>query len=115
MRKSKAKVTKSNKVYLKPKRRLERSNTQYQRDSSFRVDKRFIKSKLQLDTLEKRFEAYKQNLMPQLKIVLHDNVVSAICKARALRRRVLFAKGKQGGAHKPPRYSLSSVVHCKGK
>lgn len=46
-------------------------------------------------------------------VVLHNNVVKAVCKSRETRRRVLFAKGKQGGHHKKPFFSLSSYIRCK--
>lgn len=35
-----------------------------------------------------------------------------ICEARKTRRRVIFAKGKQGGNHRPPVYTLKSLVRC---
>lgn len=35
-----------------------------------------------------------------------------VCKARKVRRQVLFAKGKQGGNHKPPTRNLTSYVRC---
>lgn len=46
-------------------------------------------------------------------VVLHDNTVKMVCKAREERRRVIFAKGKQGGSHKKPFFSLSSYIRCK--
>ena len=35
-----------------------------------------------------------------------------ICRERKERRAVLFAKAKVGGAHKPPTFSLKSLVRC---
>lgn len=35
-----------------------------------------------------------------------------ICRQRKQRREVLFAKGKQGGNHKPPTYTFKSLVRC---
>lgn len=46
-------------------------------------------------------------------VLLHDNTVKMVCKSRETRRRVLFAKGKQGGNHKKPFFSLSSYIRCK--
>lgn len=37
---------------------------------------------------------------------------SEICKSRKERREVLFAKGRQGGNHRPPTYTLYSFVRC---
>ncbi len=38
--------------------------------------------------------------------------VNKICADRKARREVLFAKGKQGGNHKPPTYTFKSLVRC---
>lgn len=38
--------------------------------------------------------------------------VAKICKERKMRREVLFAKGKQGGNHKPPVFTWKSYVRC---
>ncbi|WGL31359.1 hypothetical protein [Dipodfec virus UOA04_Rod_985] len=46
-------------------------------------------------------------------VVISDNTVKSICKARKVRRQVLFSKGKQGGNHKKPFFTLSSYVRCK--
>lgn len=35
-----------------------------------------------------------------------------ICKQRKERREVLFAKGKVGGRHKSPTYTIDSLVRC---
>ncbi|QIR82362.1 hypothetical protein [Chicken microvirus mg7_19] len=35
-----------------------------------------------------------------------------ICNHRKERREVLFAKGKVGGRHKPPTYTINSLVRC---
>lgn len=35
-----------------------------------------------------------------------------VCRRRKERRSVLFAKGKVGGNHKPPTYTLESLVRC---
>lgn len=37
---------------------------------------------------------------------------SAVCRARRIRREVLFARGKSGGNHKPPTFSLKSLIRC---
>lgn len=37
---------------------------------------------------------------------------SAVCRARRIRREVLFARGKNGGNHKPPTFSLKSLIRC---
>lgn len=37
---------------------------------------------------------------------------SEICKGRKERREVLFAKGRQGGNHRPPTYTIYSFVRC---
>lgn len=38
--------------------------------------------------------------------------ISAVCRARRIRREVLFARGKSGGNHKPPTFSLKSLIRC---
>lgn len=38
--------------------------------------------------------------------------ITKICKERKARREVIFAKKKQGGNHKPPKYTLKSLVRC---
>lgn len=35
-----------------------------------------------------------------------------VCKDRKQRREVLFARGKSGGGHRPPRYDIKSLVRC---
>lgn len=37
---------------------------------------------------------------------------SKICQARKERREVLFASKKTGGNHKPPKYTIKSLVRC---
>lgn len=41
-----------------------------------------------------------------------SDFLSGVCHKRKERRQVLFALGKQGGKHKPPRYKLESLVRC---
>lgn len=41
-----------------------------------------------------------------------DLDIAKICADRKARREVLFAKGKQGGNHKPPTYTFKSLVRC---
>lgn len=41
-----------------------------------------------------------------------DEYPRRVCRARKERRQVLFALGKQGGNHKPPRHNLDSKVRC---
>lgn len=41
-----------------------------------------------------------------------DDFPQKVCRARKERRQVLFALGKQGGNHKPPRYTINSKVRC---
>lgn len=53
-----------------------------------------------------------QNIKPVSLIKTPDLIKPAICKARKVRRAVLFAKGKSGGNHKPPRFSIFSQVRC---
>lgn len=36
-----------------------------------------------------------------------------VCKERKERREVIFAKNKQGGSHKPAKYTIDSYVRCK--
>lgn len=43
---------------------------------------------------------------------VHFVSTSAICRARKVRREVLFAKGKNGGKHKPPKFTLKSLIRC---
>lgn len=38
--------------------------------------------------------------------------ITKICKERKERREVIFAKGKEGGNHKPPTYTFKSLVRC---
>lgn len=35
-----------------------------------------------------------------------------VCRERKERRRCIFAFGKEGGNHKPPTYTLKSLVKC---
>ena len=45
--------------------------------------------------------------------LLHQNLdMEKICKDRKERREVMFAKGVSGGPHRPPTYSLKSLVRC---
>lgn len=37
---------------------------------------------------------------------------SKICQARKERRQVLFSSKKTGGSHKPPKYTIKSLVRC---
>lgn len=43
---------------------------------------------------------------------ISDFVKSKICQARKERREVLFASNKNGGNHKPPKYTVKSLVRC---
>ena len=50
---------------------------------------------------------------PLLARVYNSDVVrSAVCAKRKIRRAVLFATGKGGGNHRPPRYTLESQIRC---
>lgn len=42
----------------------------------------------------------------------NDTLRKAICAKRKVRRAVLFAKGKFGGNHRSPSYSLESKIKC---
>lgn len=42
----------------------------------------------------------------------NDTLRKAICAKRKVRRAVLFSKGKAGGNHRPPTYSLESKIKC---
>lgn len=41
-----------------------------------------------------------------------ENLQQRTCRARKERRQVLFAHGKSGGNHKPPRYTELSKIRC---
>ena len=69
--------------------------------------------------LAKRFEVrpspIKRRFEPKIHIFINNNfdtIKPAVCLARKVRRAVLFAKGKAGGNHKPPKKSLFSDIRC---
>lgn len=41
-----------------------------------------------------------------------ETLHNRVCRSRKERRQVLFAQGKTGGNHKPPRYTSLSLVRC---
>lgn len=41
-----------------------------------------------------------------------NKVLNNVCHKRKERRQVLFALGKTGGNHKPPKYTKESLVRC---
>lgn len=59
-------------------------------------------------------ESYKVSSLPfkQIKQIELNKVLGDICHKRHERRQVLFALGKTGGNHKPPKYTKESLVRC---
>lgn len=59
---------------------------------------------------------YRNSLKPKVQnpspFPFVDNRKDKVCKDRQVRREVLFAKGKQGGNHKPPTYTTDSLIRC---
>lgn len=77
-----------------------------QRDSSFKVAR--LRSLENLKRIHQDFQQWRS---------LADNFESLnkekVCHERKERRECIFAFGKQGGNHKPPTYTLKSIVRCR--
>lgn len=74
----------------------------------------FIRKNKRLNTMESVRTGATRVTAPR-RVPLYTPVdldVAKICADRKARREVLFAKGKQGGNHKPATYTFKSLVRC---
>lgn len=91
---------------LPPRRRL---STLYRNNAPLALAKRLVR----LDVSNPVKSPLKKVYNPLVQTLINKNVIkSAICAKRKIRREVLFAMGKGGGNHRPPRYTLESKIRC---
>lgn len=99
---------------------VRRNRNDLYRNRGFLLSDFSLKNKTMVKTIShsgfKIFSPMKQKITQSLPSVPVPRVqfvsTSAICRARKIRREVLFAKGRNGGKHKPPTFSLKSLVRC---
>ena len=90
---------------LPPRRRL----SIYRNNAPLALAKRLVR----LDVSNPVKSPLKKVYNPLVQTLINKDVIkSAICAKRKIRREVLFATGKGGGNHRPPRYTLESKIRC---